>query len=594
LFVSFIARMEDVTKQILQDIPATASEEERNAVIAKRIYDVSQKAIAGTHYEAVIKPFFYGAEYYMFVTETFRDVRLVGAPPSSIGKFGGDTDNWMWTRHTGDFSLFRIYASPDGKPTRYSKDNVPFKPRHSLPISLKGVQKGDFTMVFGFPGRTREYLPSYAVDMVVNLTNPHRIKIRDKRLAVWDIDMKASDAVRIQYAAKYASVANAWKKWIGEVRGIKKFDGIRKKQDSEKQFQEWADADANRKTLYGNLLPQFKELYAQQSQVAKADVYFGEAMMGIEALRLSNQLSALGSAELSAESPTIQAAMGKMKAHFKDYNKALDQKIFAALIKLTLENVEAKFIAPSLQAAIEKHKGNTESLAAELYAQSVLPDEAKMTEILNNYNAANIAQLQSDPLYALAVEAVQIYSTQVFPTMSSTEAQLEKLQRTYVQGLREMLKNKKFYPDANSTLRVAFGTVNNYKPRDGVEYNHYTTLDGIMEKEDPNSDEFTVPAKLKELHAQKDYGQYAVNGELPVCFIAANHTTGGNSGSPVINAKGELIGTNFDRNWEGTMSDLMYDPSMCRNIVLDVHYTLFVIDKFAGAGHLIKEMKIVR
>jgi hypothetical protein len=603
LTATFIVRMEDVTKQIMADIPANLPEAEREKRVQANIKKVQDQTTAGTHYNAIIRPFFYGNEYYMYVTETFRDIRLVGAPPESIGKFGGDTDNWMWPRHTGDFSLFRIYAGPDNKPADYSANNKPYTPKHHLPISLSGIKKGDFTMVFGFPGRTTEYLPSQAVREIVEISDPAKVKIRTVKLGILDQDMKADNKVRIQYAAKYASVSNAHKKWIGEMRGLKKLDAIAKKQAQEQQFAAWVAQETGRKTTYSQVLPQFEQNYGQLAQGATlARDYFMEAVLGVELLNfaqgyaaLANSLKATDPASLSQTALQEQLTRLSRSAtgYFKNYNLPTDKKVFAALLQLYVKDLDQQYVPQALQAASQQYKGNWAAYADKVYAASSLTSEEKVQQLLKLPAAQLQAKLLADPAVALINDLSTILRSKVLPVYTQLNDQNTLLNRTYLQGLREMQKDRKFYPDANSTLRVSFGQVDGYKPVDGVTYDYYTTLEGIIEKEDPAISDYKVPAKLKELYQKKDYGPYGVNGQMPVGFIASNHTTGGNSGSPVINARGELIGTNFDRNWEGTMSDIMYDPDRVRNISMDARYFLFIVDKFAGAGHLVKEMTLV-
>ncbi|MFB9862227.1 S46 family peptidase [Rufibacter immobilis] len=603
LTATFIVRMEDVTKQILGDIPANLPEAERESRVQANIKKVQAQATAGTHYGAIIRPFFYGNEYYMYVTETFRDIRLVGAPPESIGKFGGDTDNWMWPRHTGDFSLFRIYAGPDNKPADYSPNNKPFTPKHHLPISLAGIQQGDFTMVFGFPGRTTEYLPSQAVREIAEISDPAKVKIRTVKLGILDQDMKADPKVRIQYAAKYASVSNAHKKWIGEMRGLRKLDAITKKQEQERQFAQWVAQETGRKNTYGQVLSQFEQNYSQLANgITLARDYFMEAVMGVELLSYAQNYVALADllqkgTETEENKAAIQAQVKRLSASapgfFKNYNLPTDRKVFAALMEMYQQGVDPKF-HPAAFGRITKDKNfNWTAYANEVYATSNLVSEEKVQALLKLAPAAMKVKLLTDPAVTLMQSFGNSFRQQVLPVYTSLNDQNTLLNRTYLQGLREMQKDRKFYPDANSTLRVAYGQVDSYKPADGVTYDYYTTLEGIIEKEDPAIVDYKVPAKLKELYQKKDYGPYGVNGQMPVAFIASNHTTGGNSGSPVINARGELIGTNFDRNWEGTMSDIMYDPDRVRNISMDARYFLFIVDKFAGAGHLVKEMTLV-
>ncbi|GAB2939859.1 S46 family peptidase [Hymenobacter coalescens] len=601
LTATFIVRMEDVTAPVLQGLPAGIAEAEREKIVQQRIAQVAQKAVEGTHYRAFVRPMFGGGEYYLFVTEVFEDVRLVGAPPSSIGKFGGDTDNWMWPRHTGDFSIFRIYAGPDNKPAPYSKANKPFQPRHSLPISLSGVQPGDFTLVFGFPGRTTEYLTSWGVDETYSASDPIKVKIRDTKLRILDADMKASDKVRIQYAAKYASLANYWKKWIGEMRGLKRLDAVRRKQQQEEQFRQWVQqGDAARQAAYGQVLPQLEQQYRAVRPYVVARDYVTEAALGIELLNYASALQQyVDLIQDKAPQAEINAALEKTRkgttGTFRNINIATDQKVAAALLPLYAEGTPAELLPDHIKALRKQHTTPEawQRFVADLYARSRLTSEASAQKVLDEVAKGNISGILNDPAYQLVAPIVATYRQKVLPLYLAAQDQITLLQRTYVAGLRQQQPQRKFYPDANSTLRVAYGQVAGYQPADGVQYAYYTTLDGIMEKVDPTNVDFEVPQRLVELYQQKDYGPYAVNGTVPVAFTATNHTTGGNSGSPVINGRGELIGTNFDRNWEGTMSDIMYDPDRVRNITLDVRYMLFVVDKFAGATHLVKEMKLV-
>ncbi|MBL7884078.1 MAG: S46 family peptidase, partial [Bacteroidia bacterium] len=567
--------------------------------IAENIASITKEATKDSHYGAYIRSFYYGNEFYMFVTETFRDVRLVGAPPSSIGKFGGDTDNWMWPRHTGDFSIFRVYANKDNKPADYSKDNVPYQPKYVIPISLKGIEQGDFTMVYGFPGRTTEYLTSYAVDMIQNVSDPAKVKIRETKLAVWDKQMKESDKVRIQYSAKYASIANYWKKWDGERNGLKKANAIEIKKSFEKEFTSKVNADANAKEKYGNLLSSYETKYKEFSLWNNQRDYFVEAMLGIEAVNyafsFNDAVEALASGKKASDiQKNIDRLKNNTKGFFKDFDAATDEKIAAALLKMIATNLPKEQLASIFSEIEKKHKGNFEKYAQSIYAKSIFVSEEKVNKALENLEA-NYKKIQKDPLYLLMQSAYTKFANDVLPKYNALDIEIAKLNRTYMKAMRELVTTKKYYPDANSTLRVTYGKVDGYYPKDGVYYNHFTTLEGIMEKENPAVDEFVVHPKLKELYTNKDYGKYAdKNGNMRVAFCASNHTTGGNSGSPVFNGNLELIGTNFDRNWEGTMSDIFYNPDQVRNIVLDVRYTLFVVDKFAGAGYLLDEMTIVK
>jgi len=604
LTVTFLVRMEDVTKAVLEGITDNMDEQLREETIAKAIKKLESQAKEGTRYEAKIKPFFYGNEYYMFVTEIFKDVRLVGAPPSAIGKFGGDTDNWMWPRHTGDFSIFRIYANSNNEPAAYSPENVPYKPKKFFPISIKGVKKGDFTMVFGYPGSTQEYLPSYAVEMISKVENPHQIKIRQKKIDILTVDMNESADVRIKYSAKYASISNYWKKWIGENAGLQKLNAIERKREMEKKFTEWVNLDPARNQKYGGILPRYEEIYKFLSPYVLAEDYFYESVYSLDLMQFCSKLQGLTRLTNSSSQTEINAAIEKAKANserfFKDYNLPTDKRIFSAMMKLYYDNLDVKF-HPDLfnfkNALANPDKNASEvfdQFTNEIYSKSMLVNKAKVDTFLTKFSMNSLVQLKTDPAFLLFQDFLAKYSFIISPAVSSVESELNKLNRTYVAAQREWKKDKVFYPDANSTLRVSYGQVDDYFPRDGVHYLFYTTIDGIIEKDNPDIYDYKVPEKLKQLYKTKDYGPYAEKGQMHVCFIASNHTTGGNSGSPVINGKGELIGINFDRVWEGTMSDLMYDPNQCRNVTLDIRYVLFIVDKFAGASHLIKEMQIVK
>lgn len=599
LTATFIIRMEDVTAKVFANVSDTLSDAAREKKINEAIVEIQIAAVKGTHYGAYIRPFYYGNEYYMFITETFRDVRLVGAPPSSIGKFGGDTDNWMWPRHTGDFSIFRIYANKDNKPAEYSADNVPYKPKNHLTISMKDVEKGDFTMVYGFPGRTNEYLSSYAVNMIMNESDPAKVKIREARLSIMDADMRSSDAVRIQYASKYASLANYYKKWIGEINGLKKLDALNKKKLVEQDFLLKVNTDDKANGKYGKLFGDFEKSYSQFSSLNKQRDYFVESILGIEAISYAFSLkNIVDSLSFGKKEADIQKDIEKLKSgtkkFFKDYNAETDKKICAALLKMYATDISKAQQADIFNEIEKKYKGDFQKFAADIYGKSMLVSEISMDKAISSIGK-DYKKIQKDPIYKLMLSCYNKFSNDVRPQYNKLEVEIAKLDRAYMKGMRELIPDKKYYPDANSTLRVAYGKVGGYFPRDAVYYNYYTTLDGLMAKENPLVEEFVVSPKLKELYLKKDYGQYAdKNKELRIAFCASNHTTGGNSGSPVLNGEGQLIGTNFDRNWEGTMSDIMYNPDQVRNIVLDIHYTLFVIDKYAGAGYLLNEMTIVK
>jgi hypothetical protein len=599
LTVTFIVRMEDVTAAVLKDITDDMAAPERQSRIDQRLEQLKQSAEMEEYQEAMIRPFFEGTQYFMFVTETYSDIRLVGAPPSSVGKFGADTDNWVWPRHTGDFSLFRIYAGPDGKPAEYSEENVPFKPRHFLPISLDGISEGDFTMVFGFPGRTEEYLPSPAIDQRVNVINPIRIGIRDRALEVINAAMQADPQVKIQYASKQSRIANAWKKWIGQSQGIKAVDGIGRRQAYEAEFQKRVDAKRKWKAKYGDLLAQFEELYTELEPYAKTNTAVGEiAGYNVELFRLANTMHGLVKRYESSGLPAITPLMGRIESYFegfyKDYRPEIDEQVFAKLMDYYFQEVNPAHIAPFALEEYTLAGKDAAKLAERAFAKSKLSDQALVTQAIAAGPEAFMEMIKEDYAYRL-VRAISEHSEKVaLKEYNRISDQIDALQRQYMKAQMEVFSERRFYPDANGTMRVTYGKVKGYQARDAVYYQPQTYLEGVMEKYVPGDYEFDVPEKLRQLYQEKDYGQYAEDGKMPVCFIGSNHTTGGNSGSPAIDAYGNLVGLNFDRVWEGTMSDIFYDPSICRNIMVDARYILFMIDKYAGAGHLVEEMKLVR
>jgi hypothetical protein len=585
LTVTLLIRMDDVTEKVLVNITDEMPEFQRTQIIRQNVAALEKEAVTGNSYDAKVRPFYYGNQYYLLVSEVFRDIRLVGAPPSSIGQFGGDTDNWMWPRHGADFSVFRIYVNDKNEPAEYSKDNVPYKPKSFLPISLKGYSKGDFTFVFGYPGSTREYLTSYGVDLVANQENPIRINLRQERLDIMNKEMNASKLVRIQYTSKHQGIANGWKKMIGETKGIKYINAIEKKQAFEKEFQTWAVGTQN----FVSLLPEFAKTYAEYQPVDLASIYLQEAGMGIEIIRFANGFSDLVKQSKDKKTPPeelaklVQKVKNSAKGFYKDYNTEVDRQVFEAMMKEIIEKMDIKYLPfPNLV-----------NIPPDYFDRSMLPDSAKLYRFLNSYKSSGYKQLEKDPVYILSEDIYNKYTKELSPQMQKFNSKLDSLQRIYMAGQMEMSKNR-FYPDANSTLRIAYGHVDGFKPADAVTYNYYTTSQGILEKENPEIYDYAVQPKLKKLFQDKDFGPYAdKDGTLHIAFTATNHTSGGNSGSPVLDANGYLIGLNFDRNWEGTMSDLMYDKDLCRNITLDIRYCLFIIDKFAGDHRLIDEMKII-
>ncbi|OIQ22584.1 MAG: serine protease [Flavobacterium sp. MedPE-SWcel] len=590
--VTFIVRIEDVTNQVLEGVSSLGSEEEKQQKIQQNITSTTKSFKKESYQENKIRTFYEGNQYMLFVTETYKDVRLVGAPPSSIGKFGSDTDNWVWPRHTGDFSLFRIYANKDNLPAEYSKDNVPYTPKHFLPVSLGGVEEDDFTLVFGYPGRTQEYLPSVAVAQIVDVLNPAKIAIRDAALKVTDGFMRKDKQIKIQYASKYASIANYWKKWIGESQGLKKSNAVAVKKAFEKDFLKRAKK-AGKMDEYGNLFKEFDKYYSEREPYQLSRDYFIEiAIRNTELLTIGYKLYQL---------ERIHAARGEqsfndrrnntvksLEGTYKDYSKQVDEKVFEKLIELYATKSPQQFLP-------ELVKGKDYSAyTKEVYGQSQITSYEGVKALLAGDGKTVIEQLNNDKGYQVVKAMMETYIEKVAPKYEELTLKIDALQRTYMKGILELSpKDARIFPDANSTMRVTYGQVKGYEPRDAVYYKPVTYLDGVIQKHVPGDYEFDVPQKLIDLYNKKDYGIYGENGKMPVCFIGTNHTTGGNSGSPAIDAKGNLIGLNFDRVWEGTMSDIYYDPSICRNIMVDIRYVLFIIDKYAGDKRLIDEMKLV-
>ena len=595
LFVTFIVRIEDATKQILNGVIPAMSEAERQSKVDKNMEALRNSIKKESYQKVLIRGFFENNQYFLFITETYNDVRLVGAPPSSIGNFGKDTDNWMWPRHTGDFSMFRIYAGKDNKPADYSPDNIPYTPKKSLTISLSGVKQGDFTMVFGFPGRTTEYLPATAVEQIMTVNDPAKISIREKALTIMDAFMRKDEQIKIQYASKYAGIQNSYKKWQGEVLGLTRTDAVNKKKAYEAEFQKRVAANPQWKTSYGTVLQELNNTYAEVKTYGYSRDYFNEIVSKIELFTVAGQLSSL----VNAFDQGGEAAYVKRKKEvqeflsgfFPEHNSELDKKLFAALMKMYAVDQEKQNVSPMLN---EKAKdGDFDNLAERVYKETSILNEKALNSKLQQSTNEVVNYIRSDEAIKIFNDILRTYQTQVQGKLNEIQTRINKLQRTYMQAQMDVFKEKKFYPDANSTLRVTYGNVKGYEARDAVAYDFYTYLDGVMEKYKPGDYEFDVPEKLRQLYQAKDYGPYGMNGKMPVCFIAANHTTGGNSGSPALDANGYLIGLNFDRVWEGTMSDINYDPSICRNIMVDIRYVLFIIDKFAGAKHLIKEMNLM-
>ncbi len=585
-----MVRIEDVTTTVMFGVNPSDDPLKREAAIKKNIDQLIKDATNGTHYEAEVKPFNYGNDYYLIVKEVFKDVRLVGTPPNSIGKFGGDTDNWVWPRHTGDFSVFRIYAGADNKPAAYSEKNVPYSPIHFLPISFKDRKVGDFTMVYGFPGETEQHVVSGYLKFIMEKERPARIRMREKSLSVIDAAMRSSDEVRIKYAAKQASIANAYKKWIGQVDGLKRVDAIAIKLEREAKYLAMAGAKEEWNTKYGSVIDQMNK------HVDAGSKWEFEYAMGVEYLFVGPEYFKLGraledlsrNAEALEKKGELKSAIDKLikgaEGFFKNYDAGVDQRIFELLTEEYLKQIDP-----------EKLKTlKIVELSNLIYTRSILTNKDRYIAFLNKFKSTSVKKLQKDPGYKYFVEKFNRFRNEVGPNYTEFDDKLTAMLKNYVAGKYEMFPNDKHWADANSTLRITYGQLEGSAPTDGMLYTEHTTLDGIIAKYNTGNPDFELLPKMLEMHRNKDYGPYAQNGELWVCFTGSNHTTGGNSGSPVIDANGNLMGLNFDRTWESTMSDYMFDSDRCRNVVVDIRYVLWVMDRYSGAKHLVDEMVLVK
>ncbi len=597
LYVSFLIRMENVTDRVLDSLKGIDSEMDRKAKIAEVGKAIAKNAEKGTHYNAGVKSFYAGNEFYLFVYEDYTDVRLVGAPPSSIGKYGGNTDNWMWPRQTGDFSLFRVYTDPDGNPAPYSKNNIPLKPKHFLPISLAGVKEGDFSMTLGYPGTTDRYLTSFGVEQAIEKKNPTVVAIGAAKLDVLRKDMKSDDKVRLQYASKYASTANYWKYYIGETEQLKQYDVIETKQELEAQFQHWADAKPERKATYGAALNMISKSYQLTNTNVISGRYAIEAgLLGADEIlftyRMNRQLETYMKMEEGKEKEELKEKLKIQAAEFfEEKNMPTDQKLFAVTNEMYSENVPIDQQPGYLRKLGDKYDGKWDKYAAKVYRKSSFTDLNRLTTLIEKPEEK---ALEKDPMRIIADELYDVYRSQSSENAEATELR-SKGNRLFQDGLRKMMPDKDFYPDANSTMRASFGNIASYKQRDGVTYDYFTTLEGVMAKKDSTNDEFIVPAKLEELYKDKDYGQYAdIDGMMHVDFMSTNDITGGSSGSPVINGNGELIGIAFDGNWEAMSGDINFEKSVQRTISVDIRYVLFIMDKLGDAKNLVNEMTLVK
>ncbi len=600
LTATFIIEIRNVSEQILPFISDTMSEMKRQSVIKLITDNLEKAAISGTHYKAFTKSFYQGNEFYLFITEVFTDIRFVGVAPKAIGNFGSDTDNWMWPRHTGDFSLFRIYAGKDNHPADYSKENKPFSPRYFLPINISGIKEGDFAMIMGFPGKTNEYLPAEGLEMVYSQTNADKVSIREQRLKIWKEAMGTNDTIQLNYSAKYRTLANYYKKWSLENQNLRKHESILKRKGFDKQFLEWTLADSMRRAEFGNLLNDFSEIYSKGKVFGHALDYTSESLMGIELLNYVLSFKKLIELRrnIHADEKEVEVQLEKTKkmanGFFKSYSKSTDKKVCFSMLKLSDENMSDSLRPDILVRIKNDFSGDFMKYTEELYSKTIFLKQEKLLSMLNNFGSVEIKKLTKDPAWKLAINIQDFQKEKIQPSYNAFVQGSAKLLRKYMEGILQMDTVKQFYPDANSTLRVTYGSIQGMNPRDGVIYNWQTNLDGLIEKGNLNDDDFQVPEKLKELYATRNFGQYESNGSVPLAFLTSTQTTGGNSGSPVLNDKGELIGTSFDRASEGVMSDYVFDEKLTRTISLDIRFTLFIIEKLGGADRLIQEMKIIK
>jgi hypothetical protein len=593
--ITFLVRMEEVTDQIVPELNEEMGMQERSSKVRSITGAITDEATEGNEYEARVRSMFNGNRYFLFITQTYRDVRLVGAPPESIGKFGHDTDNWMWPRHTGDFSMFRVYTAPDGSPAEYSPENIPLKSKHHLPISLKGYEMGDFAMVMGYPGGTSRYMTSWEVQESLEIDHPIRIQVRGIKLGLMMEDMQANEKVRIQYASKHSRSSNYWKNSIGMSKALKKLKVTEKKQQEEADFTQWINLDEERQALYGNALSDIQAAVEGRKEPMIAFSYLVEAYyQGIETVGFGRNLRELemALADPEPDQEKINAITSALKegaeGFYKDYNAPTDKKVMTAMVALLMDELGDEYLPSSILEAKAKYKGDAAKYVENYFKKSFLTDQSRYNAFMDN---PSLKALEKDPGYQAVLAFQKLF--EVRGKMAQFEEPYSQGSRLYLKGKVEMYPEKDFYSDANSSMRMNYGVVGDYYPRDAVLYTHYTTLEGVMEKEDPNNFEFAVSERLKEFYESKDYGPYGENGDLYVCFTTNNDITGGNSGSPVMNANGELIGIAFDGNWEAMSGDVAFETELQKCINVDIRYVMFVIDKYAGARHLIDEMTLV-
>ena len=594
LSVTFLVRIEDVTSRVLAKVNDDMTETARRQAVMAESSAITAEATKGNHYSARVTPFYSGNQYFLLLYEVYSDVRLVGAPPNRIGKYGHDTDNWTWPRHKADFSIFRVYMGPDGKPAPYSKDNVPLKPKHYLPVSIRNLQKDDFAMVIGYPGGTTRYMTSYEVDEAMKITNANRVKIRGIKQDIWMKHMMADQKVNIQYTSKYSGSSNYWKFSIGQNAGLTRLHTAEKKAAFENEFMNWVKAEPARAAKYGDALRTIENAVKGRAEKYNVVQYISEALSsGMELVSFAGQMSMMEQALADKNQERINGMRDRMRRSadnfYGNYNLPTDREATRAMIKLYRDDIDPQYLPSFYKLIDSKFKGNVDAFVEDMFAKSIFASPQKLNSFLD---APTLKALTGDPAFIAARSIAEIRST-LQQDIQEFSSDLARGQRLYLGGVMEYVPDKTQYPDANSTMRLTYGRVLDYYPYDAVHYNWYTTLDGVIEKYKPGDYEFDLPQRLIELYNKKEYGRYATpEGYLPVCFISNNDITGGNSGSPVINGHGELIGLAFDGNWEAMTGNIAFEPDLQRCLSTDIRYVLWVIDIYAGAGHLLEELDI--
>ena len=596
LTARILIRTEDVTEKVFAGISAQMDEYTKKKNVKDNIYDIENEAVKDTHFIAKVKSYYHSTKYYLTVYEEFKDIRLVGAPPISIGKFGGDADNWIWPRHTGDFTLFRIYSDKNNKPAEYSKENQPYKPKKYFNVSLNGTNKDDFTLVYGFPGKTSEYLSSFAIQLMSENSLPNKIKLRDSRLKIIQELMNNDPEIELKYVYKIARISNSKKKWEGILNGIKRLDVVKRKKDQEAELLNWLKQ--NDSVENKNILSELENYYNDYKDYSVVWDYWVESVMAIELYKIVSEIRKLIVIKDNYSKEDFNNKFQEVKINsekfYKNYSREVDENVFSFLVSSYFKDIPVDFF-PAIYTEIEsKYKGDFEKYAKYLYAKTIFVDSSKIFKLLEKFDESSIQKILRDPGYKFIVSFIDMYLEKISFVIKEMYREEEILYKRYFSALSLKQNNKLFYPDANSTLRISYGKVEGYYPSDAVRYDYFTTLAGIIEKEDLENRDYNIPESLKALFRAKDYSNYGYDNEMRVCFTASNHTSGGNSGSPVLNGKGNLIGINFDRNWEGAISDIIYDPELCRNIVLDIRYVMFIIEKYAGAKHLINEIEFTK